>query len=270
MVLWAFFEMHPIRSHGMWSVVLFYLSIPIVTIIHITTLQSHEAAVSAMTPWRHNERRPTTTVSTLSNKYNNNADDGDGFGMLLALVIYFFGFAGGCLVWAINSQYTHPFQIWQVQLSGSIIMAICTCLFIKVHIDMGNSWYPVPNSRVPQLVTNGMFQYARHPMYAIFVWATIGTLLATLNWVIAWCVSGIVMVTLGRIKTEERILLGLFGESYVEYRGCVSALGIPWQCLGFDDELTTVQQREGGYGTIFKECCQVTCHLIFVWLIQFD
>ena len=84
-------------------------------------------------------------------------------------------------------------------------------------------------------------------MYAIFVWDTIGTFLATLNWVIAWCVSGIVMVTLGRIKTEERILLGLFGESYVEYRGCVSALGIPWQCLGFDDELTTVQQREGGY-----------------------
>ena len=72
-------------------------------------------------------------------------------------------------------------------------------------------------------------------MYAVFVWATIGTLLATLNWLFAWCVSGLVMLTLRRIETEERILIGLFGARYLEYRERVPALGPgPWCCLGFD------------------------------------
>jgi protein-S-isoprenylcysteine O-methyltransferase Ste14 len=65
-------------------------------------------------------------------------------------------------------------------------------------------------------------------MYAVFLWASIGTLLATLNWVIAWCVFGLVLVTLRRIDTEERILVDAFGGQYLEYRRRVSALGPPW------------------------------------------
>ena len=67
------------------------------------------------------------------------------------------------------------------------------------------------------------------------VYAAIGTLLATLNWLLAWCVSGLCVLTLRRIKTEERILIGLFGAQYLEYRQRVPALGPgPWRCLGFD------------------------------------
>ena len=71
-------------------------------------------------------------------------------------------------------------------------------------------------------------------MYAVFLWAAIGTLLATLNWLIACCVCGFVVMTLRRIETEERILVELFGPHYLEYRRRVSALGPPWSCLGFD------------------------------------
>ena len=78
------------------------------------------------------------------------------------------------------------------------------------------------------------------PMYAAFLWAAVGTLLATLNWLIAWCVFGLVLLTLRRIETEERILIELFGARYLEYRRRVSALGPPWRCLGYDAEL-------GGY-----------------------
>ena len=84
-------------------------------------------------------------------------------------------------------------------------------------------------------------------MYAIFIWAAISTFLATLNWVITLCVFGTVMVTLPRIKTEELILIELFGERYVEYLQHVLALGCPWQCLGFDDlKVETEQQGVGG------------------------
>ena len=65
-------------------------------------------------------------------------------------------------------------------------------------------------------------------MYAIWIYAAIGTLLATLNWLIAWCVFGAVLIALRRIEAEERILVGLFGTSYLEYRKRVSALGWPW------------------------------------------
>ena len=81
-------------------------------------------------------------------------------------------------------------------------------------------------------------------MYAVFLWAAIGTLLATQNWLIAWIVSGVVVLTTRRIETEERILIELFGAQYVEYRRHVSALGPPWSCLGFDRELPA---HLGGY-----------------------
>ena len=71
-------------------------------------------------------------------------------------------------------------------------------------------------------------------MYAVFLWAFVGTLLATLNWLVAWIVFGTVLVTLRRIEKEERILIELFGGEYHAYRRRVSALGPPWGCLGFD------------------------------------
>lgn len=109
---------------------------------------------------------------------------------------------------------------------------------------MGENWTPEPGLEKARhkLVTHGVFRWCRHPMYAVILWANIGTLLATLNWLIAWCVFGSVVVTLRRIKTEERILVGLFGCQYLEYRQRVSALGPPWCCLGFDREMRTPQQ----------------------------
>jgi protein-S-isoprenylcysteine O-methyltransferase Ste14 len=156
-----------------------------------------------------------------------------------SLLIYFFGFAGGCLLWAAAGvRYVHPTSgFWPVQLTGSAILLVCVFLFIAVHANMGSSWRPVPEvhrAQQHQLVTRGMFRWARHPMYATFLWASIGTLLATLNWVIAWCVFGSNLVMMRRIGKEERILIELYGGQYLDYRQRVSALGAPWCCLGFD------------------------------------
>ena len=98
----------------------------------------------------------------------------------------------------------------------------------------------------PKLITHGVFRWARHPMYAIFLWGTIFTFVATLNWLITLCVASVLM-TLRRIETEERILLSLFGERYAEYRSRVSALGPPWGCLGFDRSEGSVPQRSAEY-----------------------
>ena len=44
-------------------------------------------------------------------------------------------------------------------------------------------------------------------------------------------------MTFRRAETEERILLELYGDQYLEHRQRVSELGPPWWFLGFDQEL---------------------------------
>jgi protein-S-isoprenylcysteine O-methyltransferase Ste14 len=168
-------------------------------------------------------------------------ETGDEWAMLLGVLCYFFGFAAGMLMWALGgTRSVHPTQMWQVQLLGSAILMACVVLFVAAHCDMGENWSPEPEQKARHhLVTSGTFRWARHPIYAVFLWAAIGTLLATQNWVIAWCVFGSVMVVLRRIETEERILVGLFGDRYLAYRKQVPALGPPWQCLGFDGDMST-------------------------------
>jgi hypothetical protein len=133
-------------------------------------------------------------------------------------------------------------QVWWLQLIGAAVLVTCSVLFVRVHKDMGDSWSPEPEQKanhVHKLVTHGTFRWARHPMYAVFLWAVTGTLLSTLNLVVTLCVSGVIPVMLRRIKTEERILVELFGGDYLDYRRRVSALGPPWCCLGFDGEMQT-------------------------------
>lgn len=213
----------PSEVIGLWSVVLFYTTMLIVTVIH-GMLQ-----VQAGTAGRNDEatRRHTRT------------DVNDDCYTLCWLTVYFFTFAAGSLLWVgAGVQWVHPVQMWQVQLIGSAILVVCAFLFVAAHVDMGENWSPEPEQKARhQLVTHGLFGWARHPMYAVILWATVGTFMATLNWLITWCVFGTVLVTLRRIETEERILVGLFGARYLEYRRRVSALGPPWCCLGFDREL---------------------------------
>ena len=164
---------------------------------------------------------------------------GSSVRLVCSLLLYFFAFAAGCLVWATAGvRYVHPVQCWQVQFVGSAILVACVFLFVLVHVNLAENWSPEPEQKARHiLVTHGVYRWARHPMYAVFLWASIGTLLATLNWVIAWCVFGSVLVTFRRIEMEERILVELFGCQYLEYRQRVSALGPPWRCLGFDREM---------------------------------
>ena len=219
----------PAEAIGLWSTILFYTTMFVVTVIH-SIIQSESGT-------NEQARRHTTN------------DVGDDLVMLCWFMAYFFSFAAGCLLWAfLGTWAVHPIACWQVQLAGSALLCVCVGLFVASHVDLGENWSPEPERKARhKLVTHGIYRWARHPMYAIFLWASIGTLLATLNWLIAWCVFGTVIMTLRRIETEERILVELFGGQYLEYRRRVSALGPPWQCLGFD------RDKEPGEGTILMQ-----------------
>lgn len=74
-------------------------------------------------------------------------------------------------------------------------------------------------SQTHQLVTTGIYSVLRHPSYFGFFWWGIGTQLVCGNWV---CLAGYAYVLwvffYRRIQGEERLLIGFFGEEYVEYR----------------------------------------------------
>ncbi len=225
----------PSEAIGLWSVLLFYSTVVIVTGIHLVAQKQNGngngTIGSGSGGYSHHIRNNLRSTSTAAD---------DDVLLLCSFLIYFFGLVVGCLFWALSltlndndangnahpHHLVHPFQIWQVQLLGSSILLTCLILFIVVHIDLGKNWSPIPEKKARhELVTDGIYQYARHPMYAIFLWAAVGTFAATLNFVISWCVLGLVFITLRRIETEERIMVDLFGEEYIEYRKRVSALG---------------------------------------------
>ena len=213
----------PSEAVGIWSVIGFYTTMIVVTITH-SVMQSNAGT----------ERNDSAT-----RRHTMAGDGGDDWCMLCSFLVYFFGLAAGCLVWALGGlMWVHPIQIWWVQLLGAAMLVACGYLFVAAHIDLGENWSPEPEQLARhQLVTRGVFRWMRHPMYAAFLWASIGTLLATLNWVVGWCVFGVNIIMFSRIATEERILVEISAGRYLQYRREVSALGPPWRCLGFDREM---------------------------------
>lgn len=152
-------------------------------------------------------------------------------------------------MWVLGGvRYFHPTQSCPIQLLGAAMLMTCLVLFVTVHFHLGKNWSPIPEKlEGHELVTTGLYSWARHPMYAVFVWAAIGTFLSTLNWLITWCVSGSVLFVLRRIPVEEQDMLELFGRQYVEYCDRVPPLGFPfvgrpfWHRGGMGRQYETLQ-----------------------------
>ena len=119
-----------------------------------------------------------------------------------------------------------------LQLLGCLGIWVCFALFVSIHCSMGHCWSPVPESKKKhQLITTGLFRFARHPMYAVLMVTTLCFGLATLNWLVAVCSCWMNVLWVIRIPQEERILIQLFGYKYLEYSKRVGMLGP--KCLCF-------------------------------------
>jgi protein-S-isoprenylcysteine O-methyltransferase Ste14 len=110
-----------------------------------------------------------------------------------------------------------PAQAWL----GAAVMAAAMVLFYRTHRDLGRAWSVTLEVRDRHtLVTRGIYERLRHPMYAAFwLWALAQALLLP-NWIAG--LSGLVgfgTLFFARVGREERMMLETFGEEYRAYMG---------------------------------------------------
>ena len=102
-----------------------------------------------------------------------------------------------------------------------IILAGCFLAFLisVVAIQGRMGFAPSANTfgKPQHLVTAGIFQYSRNPIFAAFLLPLVS--LSLLSWLAAAVATAAYMtvMTLTVLRTEERDLVQLFGQTYVDY-----------------------------------------------------
>jgi protein-S-isoprenylcysteine O-methyltransferase Ste14 len=109
----------------------------------------------------------------------------------------------------------NPVRAWL----GSFILIAGMALLHRTHRDLGRAWSITLEVREQHvLVTRGIYEKLRHPMYASFwLWAISQALLLP-NWIAG--LSGIVgfgTLFFARVGHEERMMLETFGDDYRAY-----------------------------------------------------
>ncbi|GAA5345828.1 protein-S-isoprenylcysteine O-methyltransferase Ste14 [Planifilum fimeticola] len=103
---------------------------------------------------------------------------------------------------------------------GIGVSAAALWFFWRSHADLGRNWSPTLELREEhELITHGVYQYVRHPMYAAgMLWGAVQGLILH-NWIAGWSpfLSLLILYFL-RVSREEQMMLDQFGEAYQAYR----------------------------------------------------
>jgi protein-S-isoprenylcysteine O-methyltransferase Ste14 len=131
-------------------------------------------------------------------------------GCLLLPVVYLF------TPWLAFADYRLPeLAPW----CGTAVMAAALWLFWRAHADLGQNWSVTLEIRKGhQLVTHGVYQWIRHPMYASIFLFGLGQGLLLENWLAGWSAFvTFAIMYLVRTPREEHMMCETFGEEYQDY-----------------------------------------------------
>ncbi|MBM3150178.1 MAG: isoprenylcysteine carboxylmethyltransferase family protein [Chloroflexi bacterium] len=102
---------------------------------------------------------------------------------------------------------------------GAAIFIFALWLLWRSHADLGRAWSVTTEVKSGQLlVSDGVYRYIRHPMYAAHMLWGIAQALLVWNW-ISGLASLVIFVPLYflRVTREEKLMLEQFGDGYKSY-----------------------------------------------------
>ncbi|MEM9985827.1 MAG: protein-S-isoprenylcysteine O-methyltransferase [Bacteroidota bacterium] len=109
--------------------------------------------------------------------------------------------------------------LW-LKIIGLLLIPLTWWLFYRSHHDLGQNWSVSLELREGHtLVTDGIYQRIRHPMYtAIWIWA-LSQFLLLANWIAGPAgLVGFGLLYAFRVKKEEAMMQSQFGSEYQAYQ----------------------------------------------------
>lgn len=102
---------------------------------------------------------------------------------------------------------------------GVIILFSGNVILYLAHSNLGKNWSGTLDIQEKHtLITNGIYQYIRHPMYLGFLLLIIGIFLTSANVLLGVAMlSWFAYMYLGRVAKEEQMMIEQFGEQYRTY-----------------------------------------------------
>jgi protein-S-isoprenylcysteine O-methyltransferase Ste14 len=104
--------------------------------------------------------------------------------------------------------------------TGIFVLAFSLLIFWRAHFDLKANWSPsLEIYEGHTLITSGIYQYIRHPMYASLLLQSIAQMLLLQNWIAG--PAGLFMFIpfyIFRSRAEEKMMIERFGDQYREYK----------------------------------------------------
>jgi protein-S-isoprenylcysteine O-methyltransferase Ste14 len=119
------------------------------------------------------------------------------------------------LLWLIDSRFGHAAILgrsWLLRLIGMILIGVWICWHIWCLKTIKKWW------RGDQLCTTGPYRFVRHPIYAGgALFGSLGVSLLFNSWVILLLPFLLYTVYWILVRSEEKMMLSVFGEEYRRY-----------------------------------------------------
>jgi protein-S-isoprenylcysteine O-methyltransferase Ste14 len=153
---------------------------------------------------------------------------------------------------------------------GATIFVLALWLLWRSHADLGRDFSPQLQLREGHsLVTQGVFQHIRHPMYAAHLLWAVAQLLLLQNWIAgpAFLVASIPLY-IARIPREEEMMEDEFGEEYRRYMERTGRVvpRIPWDVAAKAKHSATAAIVILCFGLLISSGCLI---LVGVWRNNF-
>lgn len=148
--------------------------------------------------------------------------------------------AACCFDWFQTFQMTPEINETEAKI-GVFVAMFSLVLHLCAHISLGKAWSGfVSLQKNHQLVTSGMYRFARHPMYSCMLLHGLSVFMISQNWFVGSVVIIPALFGMYRFAKEETLMVELFGQQYIDYHNRVGALW-PWKVCGMDLGLTKYQ-----------------------------